>query len=884
MSPFNLKDSTQSIRVLHVDDESGILQTTKQILELDGAFNVTSVNTVNDALKLIEDQDFDVVVSDYQLPEKDGLMFLSELREKGSNIPFILFTGKGREDVAIKALNLGANYFLNKLGRPETVYGELSHIIKQVVNQQRAEIKLDSERKRLQTVTEHMSAGLAVISKDYRLLWVNNVLEKIFGCEYGGKKCHALINHLSSPCGGCRVNEIFENGKDHVVHEQLVKAPDGSDVWLEITVTPIKDSRGNVVSALELVHDITDRKKAAILLKESEARFKQLFSRMPSGALIYEPINNGEDFIIREFNETAKHIEQLSPTDVIGKRISEVFPGVKEFGLVEVLQRISRSGKPEFLPTKLYTDNRLSGWRENWIYKLPNNNLVVIYNDVTEKKRTEEKIYALQKSIDQSDFGVAILSFDGINLYSNEGTRRMWGFSEDDVVVGIPINTAYVPEEQEKIDHVMKQLMREGSWSGEIVAKRKDGSTFDVQVSASRVDDSTGKPAHIIAYYLDVTEKNKVQKHLKEHQQFLDTIIKQNPYPIYVSDAKGTLIKANKALLKLLRISEDEVVGKYNLLKDSQVANQGLLPLVKKAFNGETVNFIIKYKTTDVKQLTLTDRTSDVILETTIAPILDEKGHVKNAIVVHIDVTEHKKIEKEMEKTAENLALVNEKLGVVGKLTRHDARNKLSVILNNVYLAKKRLAENHRALDSLKGIELAVDQISNIFDFSKAYEQLGVTELSYVDVGKSFERAISLRVNYGTIQVFNECDGIKVLADPLLETLFYNLVDNSIKHGKKVSAIRLCCNQTEDSLKLFYEDNGVGVPQEEKEKVFLEGYGKGTGLGLYLIKLMCDVYGFKIKETGVPNKGARFEITIPKNNYSKLIEKDQDLGFPSVTS
>ena len=304
--------------------------------------------------------------SDYQIPEKDGLMFLKELREKGNNIPFILFTGKGREDVAIKALNLGATYFVNKLGKPETVYGELSHIIKQVVKQQRSEIKLDSERKRLQTVTEHVSAGLAVISRDYRLLWVNNVLEKIFGPEYKGKKCYAHINHLSSPCGGCRVNEIFEDCKDEVVHEQLVKAPDGSDVWLEITVTPIKDARGNVVSALELAHNITDWKKAGILLKESEARFKQLFSRMPSGAVIYEPVDNGEDFIIKEFNKNAERIDQISHKEVIGKRLTQVFPGVKDFGLFEVLQRVLRKGVPELLPTKLYTDNRFSGWRERY--------------------------------------------------------------------------------------------------------------------------------------------------------------------------------------------------------------------------------------------------------------------------------------------------------------------------------------------------------------------------------------------------------------------------------------------------------------------------------------------------------------------------------------
>ena len=883
MKPFKILDSTHSIRVLHVDDELGILQTTKQILEMDGVFIVTSVNSVNKALQLIEQQDFDVVVSDYQIPEKDGLTFLAELREKKNNLPFILFTGKGREDVAVKALNLGANYFVNKLGKPETVYGELSHIIKQVVNQRKAEAKSELEHQRLQTVTEHMHAGLAVISKDYRLLWVNNVLEKIFGPQHGERKCYDLINNLSSPCGGCKANEIFEHGKDHVVHEQLVKSPDGTEVWVEISVTPIKDSRGNVIAALELVNDITDRKKAAIRVKESEARFKQLFSYMPSGAIIYEPINNGEDFIFKELNKNAADIEKISRKEVIGKRLTEVFPNVKDFGLFEVLQRVLSTELPEFMPAKLYSDHRISGWRENWVYKLPNNNLVVVYNDVTERKLAEETIYTLQKSIDQSIFGVAILSFDGINLYANEGVRRMWRYSEDDVIEGTPIDNGYVPEEKEKVERATKQVLRDGSWSGEIVAKRMDGTTFEVQVSASLVKDSTGKPLHIIAYYLDVTEKNIAQKYLKEQQQFSDTVIEQNPYPIYVSDKNGTLIKVNKALLKLLKITEGEIVGKYNIFKDSQVIDQGLLPLVKKAFNGETVSFVIKYKTADVKELELADRTSEVVLETTIAPLLDEEGNVKNVIVVHIDVTNNKKIEEEMKKTAENLAVVNEKLSVVGKLTRHDARNKLSIILNHVYLAKMKLTENHGALNSLKGIELAVEQIGDIFDFSKAYEQLGVTKLSYVDVGQSFKNATSLNADLKIIQVFNECEGIKVLADPLLNTLFYNLVDNSINHGEKVSAIRICYHQTEDQLKLFYEDNGVGIPYDEKEKIFLEGYGKGSGLGLYLIKMMCEVYGFTIKETGIPNKGARFEITIPKNKYSNPDENRQDLKCHSVT-
>ena len=135
-------DAFQNIRILHVDDDAGLLTTTKQILELQNPFCVEIASSVREAQEKLEKNSFDVVVSDYQMPEKDGLTFLKELRELGCSIPFILFTGKGREEVAIKALNLGADYYLNKLGHPETVYPQLSHYILQAVKKRKAEKKL----------------------------------------------------------------------------------------------------------------------------------------------------------------------------------------------------------------------------------------------------------------------------------------------------------------------------------------------------------------------------------------------------------------------------------------------------------------------------------------------------------------------------------------------------------------------------------------------------------------------------------------------------------------------------------------------------------------------------------------------------------------------
>jgi len=125
-------------RVLHVDDEVGFLKAAKQCLELQGSFHVDTVSSVEEAMERMKEKTFDVIVSDYVMPEKDGLEFLKELRDSGNNIPFIMFTGKGREEVAIKALNYGADQYVNKTGDPKTVYTELANNIRRAVERRRA--------------------------------------------------------------------------------------------------------------------------------------------------------------------------------------------------------------------------------------------------------------------------------------------------------------------------------------------------------------------------------------------------------------------------------------------------------------------------------------------------------------------------------------------------------------------------------------------------------------------------------------------------------------------------------------------------------------------------------------------------------------------------
>ena len=216
-------------------------------------------------------------------------------------------------------------------------------------------------------------------------------------------------------------------------------------------------------------------------------------------------------------------------------------------------------------------------------------------------------------------------------------------------------------------------------------------------------------------------------------------------------------------------------------------------------------------------------------------------------------------------KAEDELRLANEKLTVLGSMTRHDALNQLSVVFGRLELLKMDSTDPSVLKHVDESLESVVT-IRRILEFTGQYQKLGVNGPSWIDVSKAFGAAVR-GLDPKQVRVISDVGGLTVLADVMFENVLVNFVDNSVRHGDHVTTIRLHCREEPKGLLLVYEDDGVGLSGQEKANLFKRGFGRHTGFGMYLSKEILEFSGLAIRETGTPGTGARFEISVPKDKY-----------------
>ncbi|ASQ90230.1 hypothetical protein CHL67_04190 [Prosthecochloris sp. GSB1] len=302
------------------------------------------------------------------------------------------------------------------------------------------------------------------------------------------------------------------------------------------------------------------RRESDQMLAESEKRYRQLFTHMSSGVAVYEAVDDGRDFVFRDFNNAAEKIDKLKRNDVIGKRVSELFPSIEQFGLLDVFRRVWETGRAERYPGTVYEDNRIVGWRENYVYRLSGGEIVAVYDDVTKERQAQEALRESEAYLKSFFCSVPIgigLVVDRVFVDVNRMFCRTIGYGKRDVI-GKSTRMLYADDEEfERITSEMyPRFQKRGGGTFETRVIRKNGRVIDALVCASPVDPRDFSKGYTFAA-IDMTERKRAENEIRENREWLRILFGNIRdavfvYPFLEDGKSGTNAIVNAAACKLL--------------------------------------------------------------------------------------------------------------------------------------------------------------------------------------------------------------------------------------------------------------------------------------------------------------------------------------------
>jgi PAS domain S-box-containing protein len=264
------------------------------------------------------------------------------------------------------------------------------------------------------------------------------------------------------------------------------------------------------------------KRNIASELNECGVKFQVLFDNVSSGVAIYETKNDGQDFIIVDFNRAAEEIEHIKKVDIIGKNVKDVFPGVEKFGILDVFRRVYKTGVPEHLPVSIYRDERIAGWRENYIYRLPSGQVIAVYDDISAKKHSE----LVAQMTDQCFRAIADYTYDweiwvsptGRILWTNPAVLRITGYNVQEIMSMKDYPGALVFEQdRERINRAFRSAVN-GSTGNDIEFRLvcKNGQVIWAAISWQPIYDDKGQSLGHRESIRDITERKEAQLKLEK--------------------------------------------------------------------------------------------------------------------------------------------------------------------------------------------------------------------------------------------------------------------------------------------------------------------------------------------------------------------------------
>jgi PAS domain S-box-containing protein len=637
------------------------------------------------------------------------------------------------------------------------------------------------------------------------------------------------------------------------------------------------DDAGSVLGVEGILHDITELRKTEQNLRASEEMFRTLVEYTLDGILILDPggkilfANQAAGKTIeadhyRELFGTANVLEFIAPESKEA--------AVRDFGQVA-------AGVDGYLAHyKVITIRHRERWVESIGKAIIFNGapaILISLRDITDRRQAEAVVRESERKFrtifENSPYPIAINGIpDGKFVEVNPAFLKASGYTETEILGKTPMEMGLISLLD--FGRLSSHLILTGKLENVPMAlKGKGGNAIHVLFSVIPVT-LNERPA-ILTVTAEITKLKRVEAELLQKNEELTateeelranydelrhqeetlraseekfrTLVEHSLDGILILDMNGKILFRNRAAANLVdqEITPDHLTTK-NVMEfvapESQASVLHDLGQVARGTDGYPVNY---------QAVTASGR--HIWIEGIGKRILFRNSP---AILVSLrDISSRKQMEEALIRT-------NKQLNLLSSITRHDILNKIAAIQGFIAFARRKgQQQDYPAL--LDRIDDATKTIKSQLEFTRVYQTLGTREPAWQKPG-TFLSSSQLP---DSVHLTSELGNLEIYADLMLANVFRNLADNSVRHGGNVTEIRLESFPDTDGLTITFEDNGVGIPMEEKEMIFQRGHGKNTGLGLFLAREILGITGITIRETGEPGKGARFEIRVPENAY-----------------
>jgi len=632
------------------------------------------------------------------------------------------------------------------------------------------------------------------------------------------------------------------------IYEARLRGKGGECLYVELNTT-VMEYEGRPAD-FAIVRDLSDKVEAQEAMRQSEQKYRAIFENTGTAMILIE-----DDMTISLANEEFARLSGFSKQELIEGKIKwtrfaseEDLPKMTEY---HRLRRIDPKSAPNKFEFKFVDREGRQHDISATVDMIPGSEQsIASYKDITElknaqsilKKKKEEEELLLDNietmvwyATDPETYGVvnrARAEFIGLKKEEMEG-KKIWEI--------LPPQEAKVGVVGNRIAFEEKRTYRGDEW----VTTAK-GEKRLVAVTKIPKLDADGNVQFVVCTGHDITDSKRLEKELHEKSNEQTLLLNNIDTMIYSATDPETHGKMNQARADFLGKRVEELEG-MNFRKVMPKESAEV------AIAGNRYVFETKEKYHGLEWLK-NGKGERRLFSVTKVPMLDEKGNVKFVVASAHDVTD-------LEEARNALSLANKKLNLLGGVTRHDILNQLTVLRGSLDIVQGIVKDDKArkflgmALNSSKSIE-------KYLDFGREYERMGAAKPEWIKAKEACAKGVS-SLEMGDVRLDIDLDGLEIYADKLLEKVFHNLVGNALNHGEKVTTVRIYYEGKDSNMILVCEDDGKGIPKEGKKGLFETRRGRG----LYLVKEILGITGMKIMETGEEGKGARFEITVPKDKY-----------------